>query len=177
MSAFAPITSASPPLSLTGTPDFIKIVAAGDRPRRRETRRAGPPARGARERDRLQRDASDQRPNGKRRLVDWKQNVAETTKAYRGTSPWDSSDHYAISIGFSFCLQAHGNQELDVENFIKPTIDALAAGLFCTNDQDVSAIERYNYDGSNFRYLFVHRLDDALAPDEEGVWINVSVEG
>ena len=115
-------------------------------------------------------------PNGKQRLVDWKQNVAETVKAHRGTSPWDSSDHYAISIGFSFCLQAHGNRELDVENFIKPTIDALAAGLFCTNDQDVSAIGRYDYDDSNFRYLFMHRLDDASSFAKEGVGINVSVE-
>ena len=115
-------------------------------------------------------------PSGKRRLVDWKQNVAETVKAYRGMSPWDSSDHYAISIGYSFCLQAHGNQELDVENFIKPTFDALAAGLFCTNDQDVSAIVRYDYDDSNFRYLFMHRLDDAGSLAEEGVGINVSVE-
>ncbi len=114
---------------------------------------------------------------GKQRHVDWKKNVAETLKANRGTGPCDPFDHYAISLGFSFCLQAHGNRELDVENYIKPTIDALAAGLFCTNDQDVSAIERYNYDDSNFRYLFVHRLDDALSPDKEGVGINLSVEG
>ena len=116
-------------------------------------------------------------PTGKQRLVNWKQNVAETLKACRGSDPWDPTSNFAISIGFSFCLQAHGNRELDVENFVKPTVDALAAGLFCTNDQDVSAIERYDYDDSNFRYLFVHRLDDALSPSEEGVGINVSVEG
>ncbi len=113
---------------------------------------------------------------GKQRLVDWKQNVAETLKANRGTGPWDPSNHYALSLGFSFCLHAHGSGELDVENYIKATIDALAAGLFCTNDQDVSAIERYYYDGSNFRFLFVHRLDDAGSLTEEGVGINVSVE-
>ena len=114
---------------------------------------------------------------GKQRLVDWKQNVAGTLKACRGADSWDPSNHYAISIGFSFCLQAHGNRELDVENFAKPTIDALAAGLFCTNDQEISAIERYDYDDSNFRYLFLHRLDNAVSPAEEGVGINVSVEG
>ena len=114
--------------------------------------------------------------SGNQRLVDWKHNVAETMKARRGANPWNPSYHYAISIGFSFCLQAHGNRQLDVENFMKPTIDALAAGLFCPNDQDISAIERYDFDDSNFRYLFVYRLDDALTPSEEGVGINVSVQ-
>ena len=66
---------------------------------------------------------------------------------------------------------------MDVENFIKPTIDAMAAGLFCTNDQDISAIDRYDYDDSNFRHLFVQRLDDTATPTEEGVGICVSVAG
>ena len=48
-------------------------------------------------------------PTGKQRLVNWKQNVAKTLKACRGSDPWDPSSNYVISIGFSFCLQAHGN--------------------------------------------------------------------
>jgi len=115
--------------------------------------------------------------SGKQRSVDWKRNVAETFKASRGSDPWEPTDHYAISIGFSFWLPAHGNQQLDVENFIKPTIDAMAAGLFCPNDQKISDIDRYDYDDSNFRYLFVHKLDDASAASEEGVGVYVSVQG
>ena len=115
--------------------------------------------------------------SGKERLIDWKQNVARIVKACRGPDPWDPHDHYAISVGFSFNLRAHGNRQLDVENFVKPTIDALAAGLFCTNDQDIAAIKRYDYDDSNFRYLFLHRLGDAPTEFEEGVGIYISVQG
>ena len=64
---------------------------------------------------------------------------------------------------------------LDVENFLKPTFDALAAGLFCASDQDPGQIRRYTYDDSNFRYLFVHRLADAESPELEGVGVVVSI--
>ncbi len=112
---------------------------------------------------------------GKQRQVDWKKNIATNVKERRGPTAWEASGHYAISIGFSFCMKEHGNQPLDVENFLKPTIDALAAGLFCSNEQDIAKIERYNYDDSGFRHLFVHRLDDTADASAEGIGIYVSL--
>lgn len=54
----------------------------------------------------------------------------------------------------------HGSQPLDVENILKPTFDALAAGLCCEQKQDPRTIGRYDFDDSNFRYRFVQRLPD-----------------
>lgn len=112
---------------------------------------------------------------GRQRLLAWKHNVASQTKQHRGMTPWNPRWIYAISIGFSFYPPAHGNQRLDVENFIKPTIDALAAGLMCANDQEPALITRYNFDDSNFSYLFIHRLPDAQCEEEEGAGIYGSV--
>lgn len=58
---------------------------------------------------------------------------------------------------------------------MKPTLDALAAGLFCHENQDPLSIVRYNFDDSNFNYLFVCKLPKASGPDEEGAAIVVSV--
>ena len=69
----------------------------------------------------------------------------------------------------------HGNRALDVENFVKPVLDGLAAGLFSSPGQDPWAIKRFDYDDSNFSTLFIHRLPDAARPEDEGVAISVSV--
>ncbi len=115
-------------------------------------------------------------PTGKANLQDWKINVARTVKESRGDAPWDPSKQYAITLGIQFCLALHGHQPLDVENFIKPIIDALAAGLFCNPDTDPAAIERFNYDDSNFNTLLIHRLPDTNQPSREGVGIHVSAK-
>ena len=115
-------------------------------------------------------------PTGQAKLQDWKINVARTIKESRGDSPWDPSRQYAITLGLQFCLALHGHQPLDVENFIKPIIDALAAGLFCNTETDPGAIERFNYDDSNFNVLLIHRLPDTNRPSEEGVRIHVSAK-
>ena len=115
-------------------------------------------------------------PTGKANLQDWKINVARTTKESRGDAPWDPSKQYAITLGLRFCLALHGHQPLDVENFIKPIIDALAAGLFCDPETDPVAIESFNYDDSNFNTLLIHRLPDTNRPSEEGVRIHVSAK-
>jgi len=51
----------------------------------------------------------------------------------------------------------------------------LAAGLFCHETQDPAAIMRFNFDDSNFNYLFIQRLQDVPRSDEEGAAICVSV--
>ena len=111
---------------------------------------------------------------GKLRLIDWKKNIASLIKNNRGQNPWDPLLIYAISIGFSFNPKIHRNQKLDIDNFSKPCIDAVAAGLFCDNDEDPRSIKKYNYDDSNFVYLFVQRLSDARIESEEGAAIFVS---
>jgi hypothetical protein len=113
--------------------------------------------------------------SGKRVLRNWKIAVADAAKKHRQPTIWNPKWIYSISLGYSFYPPSHGNQELDLENFLKPTIDALAAGLFCSDEQDIAAIERYNYDDSNFRYLFPHKLPDAQATEDEGVAIHISV--
>ena len=115
-------------------------------------------------------------PTGKANLQDWKTNVARTVKESRGDTPWDPSKQYAITLGLQFCLALHGYRPLDVENFIKPIIDALAAGLFCNPETDPVTIERFNYDDSNFNTLFIHRLPDTTHKDREGVAIHVSAK-
>ena len=112
---------------------------------------------------------------GRDRQQDWKVSVASEVKRVRGAAAWNPSANFAISLGLSFYLPNHGNQKnLDVENFIKPVIDALAAGLFCDPGQDPQEIAEWRHDDSYFRTLLIHRLDDATRSENEGVSISVS---
>ena len=114
---------------------------------------------------------------GKERLNAWKPLIASEVKARRGASAWDASDEFAISLAFSFNTNSgwHGYRPLDVENFVKPVIDALAAGLFCRNATDPRRIAKWDYDDSNFNTLLIHRLPDAATRADEGVAVCVSV--
>ena len=123
---------------------------------------------------------------GKKRLKDWKPLIASKVKAARvkaarGGNAWDSGQIYAITLGFSFYPGKHGGKsdsldrvKLDVDNFVKPVVDALAAGLFCPNSADPHTIDRWNFDDSNFNTLLIHRLPDARTRQEEGIAICVS---
>lgn len=109
---------------------------------------------------------------GKDVLARWRVQVASRVKEARGEGPWQGGDSYAITVGFSFHMPCHGDQKLDVENFVKPAIDALAAGLFCqVNPQD---IQRWDCNDSNFTTLLIHRLPDAVSRETEGAAIAVS---
>ncbi|MDE2836464.1 MAG: hypothetical protein OXL97_03010 [Chloroflexota bacterium] len=107
-------------------------------------------------------------------LQAWKVRVASAVKAVRGEERWDPADTYAITLAFKFHLPNHGNQRLDVENFVKPVIDALAAGLFCPPQINPRDILHWDYDDSNFNTLLVHRLPDAATRGAEGVTLSVS---
>ena len=111
---------------------------------------------------------------GRERSANWKKAVAAAAKSARGPGPLNPRWCYAVSAGFSFNLAEHGNRPLDVENYLKPSFDALAAGLFCDNDQDPRQIRRYDYDDSGFRFLFVQRLEDAPTRSDEGAGFVVS---
>ncbi len=107
---------------------------------------------------------------------DWKRRIASIVKAARGNYPWDATCEYAISVAlrFQWPSRSHGSQPLDVENFVKPVLDAAAAGLFCPTTVDPDSIVRWDYDDSNFRTLLVHRLPDATEAGDEGVALLVS---
>ena len=118
---------------------------------------------------------------GMKKLDSWKVLVASEIKVARGGNAWNPQFQYAIAISFSFNAKSHGNRRradgqcrLDVENFIKPVIDALAAGLFCDQGTDVKNISRWDYDDSNFNTLLIHRLEDAPKPEGEGIAVYVS---
>lgn len=112
---------------------------------------------------------------GKNIVRQWKLNIVTETKKARGQALWNPGWLYSISIGFSFHSRSHYNHDLDVENFLKPALDALAAGLFCSPEQIPAAIPRYNYDDSNFRYLFPYKLEAARSAEDEGAAFYVSV--
>ena len=109
------------------------------------------------------------------RQQNWKVQVASAAKSMRGAQPWNAHDEYAISLAMRFHLGNHGNRDLDAENFIKPVIDALAAGLFCSNSTDPRNITHWNYDDSNFNTLLIHRVPNAAARADEGIAVCVSV--
>ena len=111
---------------------------------------------------------------GKAKQTRWKIQVASRVKELRGERPWQTGDSYAITVGFGFHMPSHGNRKLDVENFVKPAIDALAAGLFCHAQVNPRDIQRWNYDDSNFTTLLIHRLPDAVSREAEGAAIAVS---
>ena len=107
-------------------------------------------------------------------LQAWKVRVASSVKAARGEERWSPADAYAITLEFRFHPPNHGDQRLDVENFVKPVIDALAAGLFCPAQINPRDILRWDYDDSNFNALLVCRLPDATTRGGEGVALSVS---
>lgn len=105
----------------------------------------------------------------------WKFRVASEVYAKRGTQPWCDRDKYAISLAMCFHPGNHRNQKFDMDNFVKPIIDAIAAGLFCTDSTELQNIKRWCYDDSNFNTLLIHRLPDAQHSCDEGIAISVSV--
>ena len=109
--------------------------------------------------------------------LEWKRQLASAVRGSRGEDPWAPGDTYAISLALRFHPGYHGGptQDLDVENYVKPIVDAIAAGLFCDPQTDPFAIDRWDYDDSNFNTLLVHRLPDADLPEDEGVTVFVSV--
>ena len=111
---------------------------------------------------------------GRAKTENWKVQVASEVKAVRGGEPWNPNREFAISLAMRFHGPSHGNQPLDVENFIKPVLDAVAAGLFCSPETDPCAIERWDFDDSNFKTLLIHRLPDTGVVEGEGAAIFIS---
>lgn len=115
--------------------------------------------------------------SGAKRTADWKRAVCTAVHGARGGAPWQSRATFGVSLGFRFAPGLHGGRDLNVENFVKPTVDAIAAGLFLPSDGDPCSVGRYAYDDSGFRHLLIHRLPDAERESDEGVAIHVACHG
>ena len=111
---------------------------------------------------------------GRDTLAKWKVQIASAAKNARGQDAWNPANNFAITLALRFCPALHGYRALDVENFVKPIIDALAAGLFCHPETEPSTIQHFNFDDSNFNTLLIHRLSDARSTQDEGAAIFVS---
>ena len=72
-----------------------------------------------------------------------------------------------------FNLKNHHTKKLDVENYVKPIVDAIAMGLF-SQDVDIDKITKFDADDSNFNHLYIERSKDVVSPSEEGITIVVS---
>ena len=118
----------------------------------------------------------------KDKLREWKENVALAVRDKRGGDPWCPDHLYAVTVQFHF--RPLRNQKLDADNFVKPVLDGLAAGLFLPEEIDPrdrrdlpTFAAHHGVDDSNFRILLIHRLRDAKSPKEEGVRLFVSTSG
>lgn len=108
---------------------------------------------------------------GAEKTKKWKRDVAVHIKNNRGEITWSDKWEYVITIGFFFCRKPYA---FDIENYMKPVIDAIAAGLYCNDDENFTMDRPFNFNDSNFRHLFVSRLPDVNSQNEEGVVIHLS---
>ena len=86
----------------------------------------------------------------------WKQKIAQAIMNKR-KGVQDPEILYAVSITMQFHPATHGNLKLDAENYIKPILDATAAGLFADENTNPSEITKFTYDDSNFENVYFDR--------------------
>lgn len=98
--------------------------------------------------------------------LEWKRKIAKLIYDSRRGANFSSDCNYAISLSMRFLPSLHGNHKLDVENFTKPILDGIAAGLFCPIKQDPLQITRFNYDDSNFNTLFIEKFEEQVTSDD-----------
>lgn len=107
----------------------------------------------------------------KKDLLNWKRKIAKSIYDKR-SNRLDSAQNYSISLGLRFNPERIG-MKFDIENYLKPIYDGIAAGLFSENDP--SQLDKFEYDDSNFKYLLTMRLIDAAAI-EEGIILSIAVD-
>ena len=102
------------------------------------------------------------------RVPDWMEKVECTVKTALAGAVWNREHLCAVTVQFCFCF-GHGSprpkdQQLDLDNYIKPVLDGLKKGL--------------DTDDSKFRILLIRRLPDAAhSLEEEEVHLFVSSAG
>jgi len=109
----------------------------------------------------------------KQELLNWKQRIAKAIFDSRNGQEFSPDNHYTISLSLKFCPSLHGNLKLDVENYIKPILDGIAAGLFCSTEQNPAQITKFDFDDSNFDKFFVEKLPNGLEERDELVIITI----
>ena len=109
----------------------------------------------------------------KERSKAWKEKITrEIIKKRDGVQ--NNEKQHAISVSMKFHLKTHGGRKLDAENFLKPILDAVAAGLFASEDINPSEITRYDFDDSNFDNVYFEKLTPAVRFEDECVIITIS---
>ncbi len=111
--------------------------------------------------------------NDKENQLQWRKTIAKSVYLSKTSEPHSSEDYYAISLNMRFNLKNHHTKKLDVENYVKPIVDAIAMGLF-SQDVDIDKITKFDADDSNFNHLYIERSKDVVSPSEEGITIVVS---
>ena len=106
------------------------------------------------------------------KLDRWRREVMSAVQRARRGKSWNSNDEYAVSIGLRLHLGDHGESSFDIDNYTRPTINAIAAGLF--SDAAPEDLGSWNFPGANFRTLLVRRLPDTDDTSKEGAAIFVS---
>ncbi|MFZ0184829.1 MAG: hypothetical protein WAL88_08360 [Nitrosotalea sp.] len=106
----------------------------------------------------------------KEELLNWKRKIVESVFNEKIIVNPSSDSTYAISLSFRFHPQCHSSNKLDVENYVKPVIDGIAAGMF---SKDPSTVTKFNFDDSNFKHILIEKLDTPVTPSNEGVAIVV----
>ena len=117
----------------------------------------------------------------------WKVAVATEVKNARDGAPWDRNAILAVSIGFRFHPPTHNcvpfadyhsssaRRRCDVDNYLKPVLDAVARGLFWLQEQDPAEAGIWDHDDWAFRYVLAQRiLPEAESEKDEGALICVS---
>ena len=107
------------------------------------------------------------------RTKPWKQKIVQAIMDKRN-GVQNNENHYAISVSMKFHLKTHGNLKLDAENYLKPILDGVAAGLFVPDNTNPSEISHFNYDDSNFDKVYFEKLSHALTFEDEFVIITIS---
>ena len=112
----------------------------------------------------------EQKQREPRALEEWEVEVARAVKAKRAGVPWNSAHRYAVTLQFRFRQRQHRSQEGDLDNYVKPVLDGLAAGLFLPEDTDPGDVWPFTVhrgvNDQNFRTLLIRRVDD-LNDDNE----------
>jgi hypothetical protein len=93
----------------------------------------------------------------KAKAKSWKQRIAKAVGEKR-KGVQNPKMLYAISVTMHFHPATHGNQELDAENFLKPILDATAAGLFADENKKPEELHDFRYDDSNFENVYFDRM-------------------
>lgn len=116
--------------------------------------------------------ANIQTKPGKKKRLEWQQQISNEIKKQRGDLPRKKTSNYLISIGMRFPYSKTQKQSHDIDNFIKPIFAGIACGLFVEGEIPDNLEKFKDYDDSHFNHLYVERLTPK--EDEEGVLIIIS---